>query len=281
MANTTDVNDIRQEALSRVGEVGTDTSGGFYVIALAYVIEKFHEFRFHKPWKFTMADPPAPFASVAPISRTVSVTNGSTGATLASSVATSIAGFKIIIGNNVYRITAHTAGATAITLDLAYIDGTETAASSTIYQDEFNLDVSDFGRIVRLRDMRTGDTLRKVDVENPRIRNQMANPAEGVPAMYAELTDTRIIFNLYPPDARRYEYDYQVEAADPAVGETPDIPRRWRFGLRDGVAAKLASDKNDDRYQLLQSEFLATLERMEREESWHTGLDGIEEKVIV
>ncbi len=282
MANTTDVDDVRAEALDRVGEDGSDESGDFYSEALVYIVEVFHLMWFHKPWRFTRADPPGPFASVAPITGlTVSVTNASTSATLSASQTPDLVKRKIKIGNNVYRIVTHGGASAAIVLDLAYQDDTDTAAVCTIFQDEYDLGASDFGRLINIIDVSSGRVVGRKDLKHPRILAQKANPSEGVPSMFALMTDTRIVFDSYPQDARRYEYNYQTQPTDPSGGGNIDLPRRWRFGLRDGVASKLAGDKDDDRQGSLWSEHLATLERMEREEVWDTESETESELVIV
>ncbi len=282
MANTTDVDDIREEALERVGENGSDSSGDFYSIALTFLIEKFFEIYFHKPWRFTIADPPGAFATVAPItSLTVSVTLASTSATLSASQTADLVNRKIKIGNNVYRISVHGGSSAAITLDQAYIEATDGTAACTIYQDEYSLSASDFGRVIRVRDMRTGKTLTRKGVDHPDIRIQQANPSQGIAGLFALITDSKIIFDSYAQDARRYEYDYQKQPTDPAAGGAIDLPRRWRPVLRNATAAALAMDKDDDRADGLETKYFNGLERMEREEFWDASLGGIGPSLIV
>lgn len=280
MSNTTDVDDIRAEGLQRVGEPGSSSSD-FWTLALVYLVEIFHTMRFHRPWKFTLADPPGSFVTVAPVtSLTVNVTQDSTSATLSSSVTADLAGRKIEIGNNVYRIATHGGSTDAIVLDVAYIETSDADAACTIFQDEYDLSASDFGRLIRLRDLRGGTIVARRDIEHSHIRSQLANPTEGVPSQFALLTDTRLIFDRYPQDARRYEYDYQVQATDPAAAGSIDIPRRWRPVVRDGLAYKLSIDKDDDRAQAYKTDFLEGLERMEREEFWDADFAQVEPPLV-
>lgn len=82
---------------------------------------------------------------------TASVTNNSTTVTLSSAPAASVAGAKFYVSANtadsqaLYRISAHTAGTTGLTLDAAYTGDTNTAASYYIWTDEYDLP-TDFGK---------------------------------------------------------------------------------------------------------------------------------------
>ena len=136
--------------LERGDEVTTGSSDWDAATRRA-IVRAFHVFMSAHPWWFLEVTPPGVFLTVAPITnRTITIAAAGTtvAATLSSTVATSLTGSKLIFTGEDYsiRITAHTAGTAALTLDAA----PETKAAGTavtIVQDEYDL-VSTLGLFV-------------------------------------------------------------------------------------------------------------------------------------
>lgn len=97
-----------------------------------------------KPFIFSWAVSQTPliFNTESPVtSLTATVNQGSTSLTLSSTYATSLAGWFIRVNNRheAYRISAHTAGTAAVTLDGAYVEDNASAQSCEIFKLDYTI----------------------------------------------------------------------------------------------------------------------------------------------
>jgi len=125
---------------------------------------------------------------------TVNVTENSTGVTFSTapqqfSANVSVAGYVLIIQGNatdsnaVYRITSHTSGATAATLDAAYTGTTDTAATFKMYQVSYDLPAG-CGKLLYVKRFGYPERLRRVGIEDLSYL-QGFDQSEGKPQVYS------------------------------------------------------------------------------------------------
>ena len=185
----------------------------------------------------------------------VSVTNNSASATLSATQATSLAGrfFKVDSHSDVFRISAHTAGTDALTLDTVYTGETATAAAYKAMRLEYDL-ASDvlyvespmriYGTYQRVQ----GVSLRDLDERYP-----LDLVWAGQPHHFAMVDEDTVRFSHAGGDEAtelyRVDYDYLKRPSDLAddSGE-PLIPLQYRYVLADLITTFIAVDKdeNDD-----------------------------------
>jgi len=183
---------------------------------------------------------------------TISIVNNSTSATLSASQSTSTVGyyFKITGHEDIFRVSAHTAGTTAVTLDSVYTGTTNTAASYTLFKLDYTL-ASD------VIDVLSPITTQRANGNNGRIEGvslskipTLSTMVAGVPEKFSYISDTTIRFDKYvDTEMVRIDYWYKKRPADltDSPSEEPVVPLRHRHVLGNIALMDLLIDMNDDR----------------------------------
>jgi hypothetical protein len=219
---------------------------------------------------------------------TILVTNGSTSVTLSSAPAVglgSFAGGKLtVIGDTndnsaVYRISSHTAGTTAITLDAAFTGADSTAATYRIYFDEYTLS-SDVGKILKATVFGQTLNMERVSFEDMANLKSSGDMTEGKPRCFTvndfettgdPTTARRIIFWPYPDKTYRIEISYKQQLNTELSGTTqPLIPDEYRQILIYGTLARgypifMADSERGQVYQAVFNDMLNLMTANHRE----------------
>ena len=265
MANTTTAADIIDDMLFRAGEP-TDGTSDFNATALQY-LNRAHlglcrggaelDPTISEDWWWLRKSPPGKLTLEQSITTgTVNVTNNSTAITFSSAPAASVATwfFSVEAEADVYRISAHTAGAAAATLDSVFTGTTAPTATYKLFKLEYDI-AADVLRIISpMRVYRadydyeiTGMDLLVLDRRWP-----LALIEEGIPSAFAQADEDTVRVNRYAGSATglvRAEYDYLYRPSDLTddASSIPAVPRQWRYVLADWGTFWLMLDKNDDR----------------------------------
>lgn len=185
----------------------------------------------------------------------VSVTNNSASATLSATQATSLAGrhFKVDSHADVFKISAHTAGTDALTLDSVYTGDTESGASYKAMLLEYDLASDLLYLISPMRAYGTGRRVYGLSLRDLDERYPLDTIASGRPQHFAHVDEDTIRFSHYGGDSSselfRLDYDYLKRPSDLADDENePLIPLRYRYVLADMVTMKILLDR--DEFQL-------------------------------
>lgn len=197
----------------------------------------------------------------APISAgTVSVTLGSTSITLSSAPASSVAGyyFRVTGDSEVYRISAHTGGAGGATLDGAYVNANNAAASYEIFKLRYDFGTDVLAPISPIRvfaSQRWADGMRQIyliersemDAMYPLAFIEKEFPTRAA-VVYQTDGSLTLQFNRYPTEAERMEMDYVAVPADlDLVGSNPVLPRQHRVVIAEWALALLLDEVDDER----------------------------------
>lgn len=241
--------EIETDIWGRAGLGTVSSTGDFYAVVRRAIERAYHELCDAHPFLWLRAAPPGVFRTIDDITTgTINVTNGQTAATLSSAPAASVANREIRITgwNEVFRISAHTAGAAGITLDSAFNGTTTTAARYTIFQREYALD-TDVKEILEMHVMDGGGVIDQVD-EADLLRDDGDVPsAIWPPTQFARIGQQRIRLEGYPDRTRRVEYAHTVIPADIVDGATILVPRNFRYVIADGGLYWTYVSRNDDR----------------------------------
>lgn len=262
MANLQYSSDIINDALFRAGEP-TDGTSDFDSVALIYLNRAYRamwmggtEFdpTLHEDWWWLHTEASL-ILNPSITTGTVSVTNNDTAITFSSAPAASVAGyhFKTNAHADVFKISAHTAGNTAATLDSVYTGDTAGTANYRLMQLEYSL-ASDCLKVISpmrvYQDSRydvTGQDLREMEREWP------LNLIEaGAPERFGMVNETTVRFNRYGSsegDLIRVDYDYmrRPDALTDSGSEEPLVPLTYRHVLADMTLYFLMMDKDDTR----------------------------------
>src|SRR3972149_11411201 len=190
----------------------------------------------------------------------VSVTRGNASITFSAAPSPAIDAslasgwfFKVDDHADVFRISTHTSGSTAATLDSVYTGGTATGKGFRLFKLEYAL-ATDVLRIVS--PMRTyQDNRSEIDgADLPALERDspMNNIQAGVPRRFAFVGERKVRFShaggSTSGDLIRSEYDYHARPSDltDATGE-PVVPMGHRKVLSDLGLYFLPTDTNDNR----------------------------------
>ena len=209
--------------------------------------------------------PPGVFLSVDDITNrtlTIATAGTSVAGTLSSSVADDLDNYKIKpSGKNwAARITAHTAGSAAITLDAA----PETIAAGTacvIFQDEYQL-ASDLGLFVDGLWRQDGHFVELWAMERL-LREYPDPPSSGdSPVAFARIDKRRIRLSSYPTSVKRYEYHYTKEEGSITAGSSTafTVDRNFRWIIAHGALAEAYLMKSDKRAGLYEKSYERVIE---------------------
>lgn len=263
--------DILQDALFRAGE-RTDLTGAsasdYLAAAKRYIMRAYYNTITAYPFPKSLSSPPGIIDTLDKETGTATVTKGSTAVTLSAVVATSLAGRKFFIDNEavLYRISAHTGGTDAVTLDAKYKEDSGTGAF-TVYQDEYDL-ASDCLTPRSAWDRSFPDG--KIEIVPDQLMQDMRSRAIGSEGWRVEelaiIEGGKVRVRPWPAEARTIEYVYvkrpEILAWDGTANDVPSfIDEEHRHLLSDYATAFILKDKKDENWQdtleIYNSEFLA------------------------
>ena len=225
------------------------------------IILAFHDMHSRHPFYWALSDPPGILIMRAQITN-LTITISATGASgVAGTLSAAPAGSISILDYHIRpagvlwaaRVTAHTAGGTAVTLQ--GVPATIAAGTATtIFQIENDL-ATDFGYFdSHLRDQ-DGTFIEIWDYERL-IGTYPDPPSSGWPPhAVAIMANRKVRFSTYPTAARRVEYPYIITEANPSGSGALSIPQHLRWVLAHGALYFALLMKSDKRAGLFQKEF--------------------------
>lgn len=194
--------------------------------------------------------------TVAPIDTgTISVTQGSTSATLSATQATSTTGWYLRITGEpeVYRVSSHTGGTDAVTLDGAYVGTTDGTASYTLFKIDYDFQGSNMllpaqGLINYYYD----GPLSIINIDAFTSHNPFQHIDKGFPSVAglvrqdAANDQITVRLNAYTENIERLELPYVPRPADlDTVSVNPIIPDGHRDIIVQLAAYKELSSRDD------------------------------------
>lgn len=186
---------------------------------------------------------------------TISVTNNSASITFSTGPTPSVAGrhFKVNDHGDVFKISSHSAGATAATLESVYTGSTDTAASFKVFQLDYDL-ASDVLYLSQEMTVYRGvrNQIKWVDLSKLTTKWPRENAGPGTPQEFSMIGDQKVRFSHYggqsATDLIKIDYEYlkiPTDLADDSVA--PLVPRKYRYILADWALSFLLSAKDDDK----------------------------------
>lgn len=201
-------------------------------------------------------------------SDTITLTQGSTSATLGATVADSLAGYRIRANNlpTIPLISAHSGGSASVTLDAAWPEDTQTAVTCEIFKLSNSL-ASDFLRFASPPYVHNtwAQGLSVGAVQNRAQNWPLSLVTQGIPTMAFMTAPQTVEVNAWDTRAYRFEYEYVAMPSDLAAGGTTLLPQHHRPILSVGTSMLIAHDKGDDRAKTFASEFRELAMRMMQE----------------
>ena len=240
---------VKSYILGRAYE-NTDGTSTFDALADDALVEGWRDLVTRWPWLDLVKDPPGVFVTTDDITTTtitVAAAGVSVAGTLSAAPAVSISGRKIKPSGKTWvaRVTAHTAGLTAVTLDAAP-EALAAGTACVIFQDEYDL-ASDLGCFVdglwfdgRFTPLLSEESL-KVGWPDP-------PGGQDYPSAFARLTKGRIRLSHYSISVKRGEYPYTSELADPSGSGTLALPGYLRPAFAALALVELYEMALDRRY---------------------------------
>ncbi len=207
---------------------------------------------------------------------TVAASKGSTTITFSVAPANSVAGWRIRIAAYapVPRIASHTGGVADATLDAAWTEENETAASFKLFKNEYPL-AADFLRfcgqlILPVAPYRV-DVVDRDILETYFPISQIQGFTTGQTLTAALVAPGTVQLSHYMSTPLRIEYPYICVPADLGAGDTPILPRHYRRVLSVVAAAWLCFDKADNKTDALVLEAKVLLRGMMQEHTHQLG----------
>lgn len=216
-------------------------------------------------------------------SGTVSVTNNSTSATLSATQATSMAGrfFKIDGDQDVFKISAHTAGTDALTLDSPYTGDTNTAASYKLMKTIYTLASDLLSLVGPIRGYRDREThIDHMSAQEMDSYWPLTDLQSGMPQNFSFLGETTIRFSHYggktSTEYIRLDYEYLIKPADltDSASEEPVVPIEYRHILSDAVLFFLQRLKEDNQLKDTLAMVKAGIQSMARDQEYYMQSTG-------
>lgn len=265
MANYQYSADILDDALIRAGEK-TDGTSQYEARSLRYLNRVYQAIcsggnelnpQIDEDWLWLRSSNPG-VLTLNPVitTGTVSVTNNSTTATLSATLTPTAVGryFRVDDHADVFKISAHTAGTAALTLDSVYTGDTDTTATYKLMQLEYTL-ASDVRSVLGPMKAYQED-VREIEglTEEALNRNYPLRSIQGgVPRAFAMIAEQTVKFSHYggteSTDLIRVDYDYLklATALTDSGSEEPLVPIQYRRLLSDFTLMFLLADKHDTR----------------------------------
>lgn len=233
MAELASYADIKARILSRANEE-TDGTSDWDADAGTAVVAAHRRLIGLYPWMALEKYPPGVVLVPAAITDLlITTTAGQTGATFggaAASYAATRLHYKIIPTGKDYliRVTAHTAGATALTVDAA--PETLAAVACFVYLDEVDLP-SDFNLFVNLAWTNGGEPIRVIGDEKVRADYPGSASTSWPPARAVRIGKTKVRFSSVPDARKRVEIPYTFDPGDPSGSSEMSIDDHLRVVL--------------------------------------------------
>jgi hypothetical protein len=273
MANARSTSDLIKGALQHAGEL-TDGSSPYHALALRYINQAYlavlsgsneFEIDFGDPWHWARDTNPGIINLEAPVTGSVTFTNGSASIVFSSGPTASLTGWFIKVESRptIYRISAHTAASTSATIDSVYLEETGSVAY-TAFKLVYDLGENVLRLVEPLRHYQTQDgyyadgvqdrdKIYSIDLNRFRKDYPLTKAIEGVPSKFAILRQSESEFlvhmNYYPSEKMRVEYD-RISIPEGLIDSDdsiPIIPRNHRDVLEFLAAHMVLIDKSDDK----------------------------------
>jgi len=269
MTNYAHGTDLVTDILFRNGEP-TDGTSDFDTVALQYLNRGYQMIwtggaelvpTINEEWWWLRKNPPGVITLDPRVDGgTVSVTNNSAAVTFSAAPDPTIQAtttgwfFRVNDHADVFRVSTHTSGAVAATLDSVYTGTTATAVAYKLYKTEYTLATDVLRLVSPMRSWQENHS----EVEGMSIisldrRWPTRIIDSGVPDAFAHIDEQLVKFSHYGgvtgTKLIRLEYPYLFIPADltDATGSVPAMPQHYRRILSDIGTFFLMLDKNDNR----------------------------------
>lgn len=194
----------------------------------------------------------------------IALTQDSTSATLSTPPSISLAGYWIIPDNTStpYKVSAHTAATTAVTLDQAYAGDTATAAGFTAFKSDYDL-ASDTLRLLQPMSVYGANHpfVHQINLAELHEQFPLGDHPSGTPEAFAMVDADTVRFshhgNTSSGNKLRIDIPYLQRPSaltSPGTNEEPLVPLEYRSLLAKYAAYKVLTNKNDDRAQVYLNE---------------------------
>lgn len=221
---------LKNNALFRAGEL-VDGTSSYDSKALEYMNQIYRailaggnefDLELGSPWSWARSVQPGTIVLQPKVNVVANLTNGSSTVTLSAGVSPSMTGqwFKVVGRSEIFRITAHTSGASSLTIDTAYTEETGTNLSSEIHIIEYDLP----GSIERLIapmvvnrqqnfEAPLDGLIYQVDLANINLNFPLKFLPEEIPQQFAVVSkdqfgSMRVRFNASVGSQTRVSFDY-------------------------------------------------------------------------
>ncbi len=190
-----------------------------------------------------------------PVNATATLTNGSTSGTFAASIATSMAGRRLVTSehDDLITILTHTAGTNSFTTAIAWGGKTGTHPV-TLYKVSYTLAAPIHGFLGPLIPTRGDDPIDVMEREDFLRVYPLHTLGQGIPQAAMLLDEQTIWFShggVADVDNLRVTYAFKPQIigglTDDPSSEPTFLPKQWRHILCDMALPFLLQDKNDDR----------------------------------
>jgi len=269
------VQNILSDVLHRGGQNPTSVTDPFYSKVLEYINRAYRDLcRGTNP-----LDPHAnvifrwavkyPYSSVILqpqyTTGTVAVTNNSASITFSGTIANSVAGYHFFVTgeNDVFKISAHTAGTATATLDTVYTGTTAGTATFALRKLEYTLGSNDVMRLTspfrtyQPKDFDENYKIYGLNVDRFDSLYPLNRIKSGTPEAFKVTSISNgnyvVQFNRYmSTDMLKVDYDYVALPTELTVGTADSailVPVEYRYVIADWALAFLFKDKNDNRYE--------------------------------
>lgn len=273
MANFETFRDLKNAALDRAGEL-TDGSSDYDSIVEDHMNSMYrsifsggNEFSVDlgEVWEWALASAPGVLTILPAFeSGSVTFTNGSTSGTFSSAPSSSLGSFagRFIFINSrssIYRITAHTAGDTAFTIDQEYLETTGSGLTFKAIKLDYDL-TSGIERLVQemrvYKGMAGDDSNGKIPGIDFASFDRMYPRfviGGGTPERFCERNDVdglkTVRFSHYPSESIRAEYEYIPKArklitksiATTDINTTTNVITSTNHGFQDNDRIKMTT----------------------------------------
>lgn len=213
---------------------------------------------------------------------TASVTNDSASVTLSSSIAETRAGWFLKIDGqaDVFRVSTHTAGTAAITLDSVYTGDTNSAAAGRLFLTEYDLETDCLYMETPFRAYQ-GSQRRVTYLSEQELdwRYPLNEISSGVPDHFTLINDTTVRFSHYggtsSGDLIRLDYTYIKKPSDLTDNSAePLVPLKYRSIIVNWATSMLLISKDDDRASAYSQKATRGVVDMYKEHRRRTVLSG-------
>lgn len=266
--------DILIDVLQRGGERTALTGGNtsdYLIPCKRYVQRAYEDILAFAPWPWALKNPPGILNISAKKTNTATITSGSTSVTLGTSISTSVSGWWLLIDAEQvpYRITAHTAGTTSVTIDATYKEDSVSAGACSIFKDEYSL-ADDCLKLWRAWDRnnpyREIDIIQRGEMSQTRPNRYVSS---SVTLTMSVIRDNMVRITPFPlTDDLTVEYEYSVKPAqdftfdEDTDTDIPILPLVDRHVIADSALVLLYIEKNDNRTNEMSQIALAKLQLM-------------------